>query len=71
MKNTSRNTGSNSMPYLPKTEKEKQEAFRLWHQFLDELAKQQAFPELVVRHAANWKSSTQGKKGGNNDTPMK
>ena len=65
------NTGSNSTPYSPQTEKEKEEAYKLLDDFLRELAKQQAFRELVVRHAANWKSSAQGKKGGNNDTAMK
>ena len=70
MTNTSRNTGSNSTPYSPKTEKEKAEAYRLLDDFLSELAKQQAFRELVVRHAAQYgekkrseksKSSGQGK----------
>ena len=54
MTNTSRNTGSNSTPYSPKTEKEKAEAYRLLDDFLSELAKQQAFRELVVRHAAQY-----------------
>ena len=54
--------------YTPKTEEEKAVAFRLLDDFLRELAKQQAFRELVVRHAARYgeekrRSSGQGKKG--------
>ena len=68
MTNTSKATGNKSTTYSPKTEEEKAEAYRLWHEFLSELAKQQAFRELVVRHAAqyaedNRRSSGQGEKG--------
>ena len=66
MKNTSRNTGSNSTPYSPKTEEEKEEAYKLWEQFQDELAKVNAFRELVVRHAASNSSKSSPKDKGKN-----
>ena len=44
--------------YTPKTEEEKAEAFKLLDDFLSELAKQQAFRELVVRFAAQNPSSS-------------
>ena len=52
--------------YTPKTEKEKARAYELWEDFQRELAKVNAFRELVVRHAAqNPVSKSPGKGKGN------
>jgi hypothetical protein len=42
----------NSTPYSPKTEHERQEAFRLLDEFEKELARQVAFREAVVESLA-------------------
>jgi hypothetical protein len=49
MNNTSKNTEQNSTPYLPKTEQEQAEAFKLLDELERELAKEEAFREVVAQ----------------------
>ena len=60
MNNTSNNGETNSTTYSPKTEKEKAEAYKLLDDFMKELARLQAFRELV---AAKLSGREKGRKG--------
>jgi hypothetical protein len=52
MNNFANDSDPNSTPYLPKTEEEKAEAFRLLDELEKELARRAAFREVLVESLA-------------------
>ena len=56
----SKNNEQDSMPYVPKTDEERNEAFRLLGELESESARQQAFREVLVQHLSGLKPPVAG-----------